>query len=499
MRLPPPLAAVLLLAAAALLSVAAGCTRRDPDFCCVTADTCAAAGLTDELRPCEIGQACNAYACVAAECATSADCASPEAPRCLDGLCVAGCTIDDDCAGVAGRPRCDVRVATCVGCTAGDQCPAERSICDVEARACRGCTADDECASGVCIEATGACAAEDAIIYVMESGTDAGTCPKAAPCQTLAYAMGLTSPARSVIRIVGGQFHLGNNSIYLRNAVTIDGSDTTLTYGSLPAITVGGAGILEGVRLASTQASMTLIEIIAGGSLGLSHFLIEDGRIEIAAGGVLDAVNITLRSGEVRCNFGGTLALKKSNLEQVYVDSSCKLVLAESRVEPRSGAQPTAALFRGESSQLIENNVFIGSGVETYLMFIGGASGSTFRFNTVVNRSSVLGSAIAIGCDDGVDVTSNIIAYNSTSPVSCVARYSLFDTAAAQEVSRGVGNRSAEIGTFFRGRQAGDFHLTPKSPAIGFGEPGLTPNDIEGNARPAPLGTMPDVGAYEVP
>lgn len=68
-----------------------------------------------------------------------------------------------------------------------------------------------------------------------------------------------------------------------------------------------------------------------------------------------------------------------------------------------------------------------------------------------------------------------------------------------QEVNRGVGNRSADVMTFFRNRQAGDFRLSPSSPAIGFGEPGLVATDLDGNARPAPAGSMPDVGAYEAP
>src|SRR4051794_13461856 len=96
------------IAIGVLLATLLGCsTRPNPDFCCVTAETCAAAGLVDELRPCGLGQACKAYECVAAECRTPADCTSAEAPTCLGGLCVAGCTVDADCAGVAGQPHCD--------------------------------------------------------------------------------------------------------------------------------------------------------------------------------------------------------------------------------------------------------------------------------------------------------------------------------------------------------------------------------------------------------
>lgn len=490
MRLPSSIAIGVLLAAAV------SCSRPSSDFCCVTADTCAAAGLDDELRPCGIGQACKAYACVAAECATSADCASAEAPTCAGGLCVPGCTLDDDCAGIAGRSRCDATDATCVGCTSSDQCPADRSICDADTRSCRGCTADDQCASGVCIEATGHCAADAEILYVTSAGTDAGTCPKAAPCKTLSFAMALTTPIRNVIRILGSFHDLGNTPAYLSDSVVLDGSNTTLTSGVSPAILVGGPGVLEGVRLLSTDAFTSVIKVQAGGSLVLTYTTIEDGQVEIVAGASLDAANVKLRDVRVECKAGGELSVRKSYFERSYIDSACRLVFTTNHVEP-------APVFLGTrfqaSSQLIENNVFVGNDADIHMILINGGSGSVFRFNTIVNRSSITGSAAAVGCDAGVNVTSNIIAYNSTSPILCEARYSLFDAAGAQEVNRGIGNRSADVVTFFQDRQAGDFYLPPNSPARGFGEPGLVMTDLDGNARPMPAGTLPDVGAYEAP
>lgn len=488
---------VIGLIAAVFATVLAGCPSPNPDFCCVTAETCAAAGLVDERRPCEIGQACKSYGCVAAECKSAADCTSPEAPACLHGLCVAGCAVDDDCAGVAGQPRCDASEATCVGCLSNDQCLADQPICDADARSCRGCTADDECASGVCIEATGTCAADDAIIYVTDTGTDAGTCPISAPCQTMAFAMGLTSINRNVIRVLGSYFYLGNSVLSLTNSVVIDGSNTTLTSGALPAIFVYGLATLEGVRLSSTDTFAPLLKVSSGGILTLARATVDTGQIEVSAGGALDGVNVKLRNSNLECKSGGTLTIRRSHLEQGYIDSSCKLVLSASRLEPAPGALPTTR-FMG-SMQVIENNIFIGDNAEAMLLFVFGASGSKFRFNTIINTSSIIGTASAIVCDDDADVTSNIIAYNSTAPISCVARHSLFDSVGAQEVSRGVGNVSADVMTFFRDRQAGDFHLSSNSPALGVGESGLVTADLDGNARPVPAGTLPDVGAYETP
>jgi hypothetical protein len=95
------LSVTLLLAIAA----AACTTKRTEGVCCVTEADCAQLGV-GEPRPCEVGQACRAFECVAAECATSAECTSPDAPVCIDGLCVASCRVDADCAGAASGPHC---------------------------------------------------------------------------------------------------------------------------------------------------------------------------------------------------------------------------------------------------------------------------------------------------------------------------------------------------------------------------------------------------------
>jgi hypothetical protein len=322
-----------------LLAIATGCsTRANPDFCCVTPETCAAAGLIEELRPCGVGQACKAYGCVAAECATSADCTSAAAPACLRGLCVAGCAADDDCAGIAGRPRCDGADATCVGCTASDQCPSDRAICDAEVRTCRGCTADDQCASGVCIEATGQCAAADAILYVMNAGTDAGTCPNSAPCKTIPFAQQMMTPDRNVIRILGANFYLGDSTVYLEQGVSLDGDHTALSSTARLPIRVSGLANIEGVRLAASDMLADLIYVSAGGGLTLSKVSVQQGSLVIGAGGSLGINSSTFDNAKLECNQGGKLDVRGSYLEHSVVDSYCELMFSGNRVEP-DGAQ----------------------------------------------------------------------------------------------------------------------------------------------------------------
>jgi hypothetical protein len=310
--------------------------------------------------------------------------------------------------------------------------------------------------------------------------------------------MGLTSSTRNVIRILSANLDLGSNLIYLANAVTIDGSDTTLTSTAYPAFHVHGLANLEGVRLSSIDTLAKLITVSSGGLLTLARAMVERGSINVEVGGVLNIENIRFADGKLDCAPGGKLAVKASHFgQQSMLRSWCDLVLSGNRMESSSGALPNVS-FLGPV-QTIENNVFVGTDANWPLIFLTGSPESTFRFNTIVNTSSSTGSGYAIWCEEGAIVTSNIVAYNSTSPLSCVAKYSLFDAAGVQEINRGVGNRSADIGTFFKNWQTGDYHLSSNSPALGIGEPGLVTTDLDGNARPIPSGTLPDVGAYEAP
>jgi hypothetical protein len=154
----------------------------------------------------------------------------------------------------------------------------------------------------------------------------------------------------------------------------------------------------------------------------------------------------------------------------------------------------------GESLLTIENNVFVENlpGVAAMTLF-GYAIGSTVRFNTFIN-SSANGSSGSVFCPEGLDVTSNIFATNSSNPISpCTARHSLFDTTGAPAAAAGQNNTVHESALFFVNPQNDDFHLSAGSPAIGLGEPGLVSTDFDGNPRPAPVGSQPDVGAFERP
>jgi hypothetical protein len=492
-----------------LIAIAAACTKPNEAVCCVSEADCARLGL-DEPRPCEVGQACKAFACVAAECATSAECASPDAPVCIDGLCVASCRSDDDCAGAAGGPRCAADGA-CVGCLTGADCPATAPFCDADDRRCRGCAADPECASGVCLERDGRCAAEDEVIHVQMFGSDAGECTRAAPCRTLPYALQKVTPSRKVIHIDGGNLPTPATTIAIDRSVVIDGSDTTIAKPSgVPLFSLAaflGPVTLEGVRLiGSADPSDPTITVTSGSLLRIARSVLSTALIDIVGGGleVRDARVTAVGTMKAVGCLNGSVTVRAVDFEHTTIGAvNCHVNISRCRFDEISDGS-----IRAQGGvAIIENNLLINSYELADLMNVTSlAPGSVVRFNTFVNTSGIVADGIALSCDGSATVTSNIFAYGSTHPMGgpsgtpCPTRFSLFDAAAVAQHSGGEGNQTGDAATFFVNRAARDFHLSISSPARQAAEPGLSiDEDLEGHPRPAPLGSRSDAGCFEAP
>ncbi len=487
--------AVVLCLLSCLILVA--CTKPNPDACCVTEAQCAAIGVDpNDVRPCDVGQACNPTStCVAKECDTSAECGAA-VPVCSLGLCVSGCRVDDDCADVAGKPFC-APDNVCVGCETSDQCPTEAAQCDAEDRTCRGCIVDDECASGVCIEADGVCASEASIVHVSSVGMDSGTCTVSAPCGSVGYALQQVSATRTVIHLVGGSTD-DTATVTISRPVIIDGTGTrfgNFTNGPAFAITSTGGAFsvtIEGIDVIN-DAAMTAVGFTAGTSKTLRLFdaTLANVTVEVI-NGAIDLRSSSVKGGVISCE-SGTLTATQDRFEGEVTASNCQMSIFRNLFATSSDGAISA---RGGLLN-VTNNVFVLSSEFTDLIVAGGnAPGSVIAFNTIANATAVTQSPVAITCDATVKVTSNIIAYNSTNPIGgagCVAQFSLFDLPGAPDATGS--NTSADPATFFKDRNAGDLHLATGSPAVGGGEPGLVTIDFEGNGR----SQTPDIGAFEAP
>ncbi len=465
------------------------CTKPNPVVCCVTALQCDALGI-DVPRPCDVGQACKAGGCIASECDTAADCAA-ESPICANHLCLGTCSTDDDCAEVAGRTHCSAQ-GMCVGCTSAAQCPSTTAICDMEDQTCRGCEADTECASGVCIEADGVCADHSALIFVSSSGSDAGQCDETAPCLTVAYALGRVAGSRNVIRVLGFEIVAPAAATTIDRNVIIDATGTRLDLpagGTLFDVRNPAVVTIEGVAIAGGTQSLSV-----GAASTLRIFGADLQTKVTVSNGTLSVISSKARNSTFNCS-GGSMTTTGNHFDLVKVQfTNCQTAVTRNRWDPGLDG----SIDGGGGVLAVENNVFVvPSEFADLIRVFNLAPGSIFAFNTIVNSQTIQMSPIALSCDSTLNVTSNIFAYNSSNPIDgCIAQSSLFDLVGAPDAP---GNPSADPSTFFVNRAGRDFHLGPSSPARGIGADGVVTTDLDGNPRPAPAGTHPDVGAYEAP
>lgn len=458
----------------------AGCKKINPETCCETMADCAALGVTD-FRPCKDGLACVNNFCEPAECLSSNDCAStPGMPICERGLCVAACTTDDECT-MQGRSVCDMPSGVCVECTMDMQCSGDHDVCDDTTHTCRGCKADAECASGVCDEPIATCVADTSnVIFVRPDGTDTGTCTSAAPCKTLTYAVQKVTATRNFIHIDGAALPATATTVTLANDLTIDGTLTQLAapLDGKPALTLTSAVLtLSGIGLPFPKN-------------GSSPSLTTTNQTHL--------YDVTV-AGDLTCSSGG-LSLERTTLTNpdgftghALSASDCTLTIRHSRFDD-------VQLGVTNGTTIVENSLFLRTNSISDAVGISGPG--RFDFNTVVNTSGIQNDGAALGCSPAVTAANNIFAYNSQHAItptasSCLPTNSLFDLAEVGKAN-GAGSKQADASTFFIDRAGKDFHLAAGSPAIGAGsaESQVT-DDIEGHPRPDPVGSNPDIGAFE--
>lgn len=478
----------------------AACTKHNPNACCTTAEQCSALGL-DGVTPCRSDLVCNqAGACVMPQCSTSADCTSPDSPICIAQQCVAKCTSDPDCTGLAGTPHCGTD-GVCVGCVDATQCTADAPVCDSDVHACRGCTADSECAPGVCLDSSGMCAAEADVIYVRADGSDTGECTASAPCLTLPYAFGKIGGTRTVVHILGTTLSVGSNAVDLPlRLVYLDGEDTTIRRDTMGPIFTATSGFVSTVMshvVLSAGVDGNQALSISQGTVSIDHSSLT-GPLAIT-GGTVDVGHSTLTGATLalttQCTNGGTLTIHDSVLHGSLTSTDCTLSVQRTMID----AMPKTLAAGGSGVVVIENNTITSTDYYTDALGVGGLPGSTVRFNTFVNFSGVDMGAQVLTCSGNVDVTSNIFAWHSHMPPSgCQVKYSLSDTTLG--LLPGTGNHVGDAATFFANLGNMDLHLSTDSPAKGIGEMGLpVTTDLEGHPRSQPDGSAPDVGAYEAP
>ena len=501
MKLWPPAGSVFVLVATLLASLTA-CTRPNPEFCCLTEEDCAQQGVS-EVRTCQRDQVCTDHACRTVQCETAAQCAGTEAPYCVNQLCASACTLDLDCAGAAGPLCADDGV--CVGCESNADCPASAPVCDPATRACAPCHNDADCASGVCLAADGRCAEATELIYVSEGGSNETSCTRREPCKTLEYALSKAGPNRNVIRLLGTMFIIPTEVQISSQDVYIDAERTQLIRpGAGRLLTVSGTSqvTIEGIKIStrgfsdypigiSTNSRTTRLTQIEASS--------DEDFVRVYSGS-LEIIDSQLRNSGlgygVLCT-GSHLEVRGSTLLDIVIaGAGCTGNI--------HGNIMRNVLLSFNAPYDLTNNLVEVSRADCRGNYFGARR---ISFNTFVCRSTppvsgeFMGRAIT-GCLNGTEVTNNILAWDSVTPITSDCWPMAYNNTVTRDAQVQLNDTNLRAGPseLFVDPLAQDYQLKGTSPAraAGQADPRVT-TDLQGRKRPSPPGTPPDLGAYEAP
>lgn len=485
--------------------LAAACGERNPNACCNNAVECAEVGF-DEITPCLGVQVCIEGHCVDPTCTSSAECTDPATPYCVGTTCVADCESDTSCVG-AGRGMFCAPDGECVDCLLDEQCPATAPVCDEASNACRECADDSQCASGICLAAEGICHPEVDAVFVSSDGADAGDCTASMPCESVAYGLTQITTVRRVLRLPGLNLTQADGIVIDRD-VYIDAAGTRLERStSGPIITVSNQAIvtIEGIRLTSAK-SEPAVSVTDGSQVVAERVVLEDVRVEVDFNGLLRIVRSSSTGSTIDCSMAGNLELRQNDFDRVPISTNrCKVTIAQNHLR-QFGA---GSHYTTTAPILIENNLVEISAPTSQIGFLEIASTlsgpevpATIRFNTFINTHPTP-SLTLFTCTNNAEhrFTSNVTIGHSPNlfqqPSTCLVDHSAFDAVA--EVPRGDANVAAPEEELVVDYAGGDFRPAPGSPARGAGDPAQDPGeDIDGNPRPVPAGSPPDVGAFEV-
>jgi hypothetical protein len=461
------------LATVAVLAIA-GCYQvKNPDFCCehdCEAHGAAAPVACDSPRVCDVDK----FTCVdptnGGDCRNPEDCVGTVTPFCVTNVCkqcegklgcsakapvcgadnaCAGCAKEGDCADYVanGTPHCGAN-GECVQCRTPMDCSAAGApVCDTGV--CRGCQLDSECASNACDKETGACVAENAVIYLAPGGATAGTCTKATPCNTFALGITQLGGVRNVIKAAPGTYA---GQIVLNNAtVTIygEGATATPTTNGQPVVVIGdGSNVtIDGLHITGAGGTGTPVGVVCS---------------------TVNGSKLRLHRTSIDGNVGGGVKI-----------SSCEFELVNNFIVQNGGAQ---SLFGGV---LIQSPPAAGL--------------HALDFNTIAGNTGIAGKVTGVHCDSipsPVTFNSNIIYANQVSTgvpqadgSGCNYAYSdLNDT------MPGTGNITSDPA--FANTGAANYHLGPGSLSIDAADPtSMLGIDADGDKRPK--GNRRDIGADE--
>jgi hypothetical protein len=447
-----------------------------------------------------------AAACYHPSAATGVPCgngdACPSGQHCDTGQSPPVCVAHLTDASSPDVPAADAAPA----CATSDDCGSDAPICDHGA--CRRCVADDECTGGVCTEYSGACVAEALAVFVAPApaGMDAGTCTRAQPCATFAYALGQVSSTREVIAIGPGSYSVPGAQVITVN--TRNGPVTQPLVISGPSVdptqvmldNAGGSAAAD-VIYASSQSQQLVIEglTVTGPGEGmhidapviLSHVAVEHmGGAGVVSsppmmGGTPAGTSMHVWDSRIEDSAGVGLIAQANGLEVLR-----SVVIGNTG----GGVQTQRSALSIASSIIVANGTGTGAVGGIRMLNSNGLTGS-LAFDTIADNQASSGNVVGVSADGPVTMIDTIHVNNGSGALcaTCSATYSLFP--AGTPAPPGVGNLAGDPA--FVNQASGDYHILPSSAAHDMGHP-ASAVDYDVDGQPRPQGAY-DIGADEIP
>jgi hypothetical protein len=350
------------------------------------------------------------------------------------------CTADEQCPAVT--PYCDLPTNACVECHTGADCTSDAPSCI--AGACTSCRTDADCDGTTCLP-DGTCADPSRVAFAAPAGT--GDCSEASPCD-LDTAVTHLSATVDIIQLLPGTY-TRNTALTIATTAIIAGSSATLQGTTTPSVDVEGG-------------NLTLLDVAIAANAQL---------------GIL-------------CQSNGALTLRRVRVTgaSTAVDAQgCALVMDRTSITGSSsyGIVVTTGPIAMSSSYVTGN----GGGVA-----LSGVSTGSIIDSTIASNTLIMGTfGVLCTTSATVVVENNIIWTNPTDP-TCVASYCDLDAGYT-----GTGTNNVTMDPMFVGAPV-DYHLATTSPLRGLGDAAMMDaTDYDGEDRPQPAGSPPDLGADEIP
>ena len=166
-----------------------------------------------------------------------------------------------------------------------------------------------------------------------------------------------------------------------------------------------------------------------------------------------------------------------------------------------NSASTAAALDIFASYCIVENCLIYGNSSTNSSIVVEGICSPLLINNTITQNISTTGSTLECTQQSGTTVRVFNSIIHDNSEITTITNESAFEINYSITPSDVPGNSNINTDPHFNSAENFDFTLKDYSPAIGTGlDTTIVPTtDINGNPRPSPAGSNPDMGAYENP